>query len=108
MLFDLLYKCCLIKPSTSNKTTNPSWLVLYNSFFSVLVEAQKLEKISLQHIQDLLHRVEEVVGLLTILVDHQYHILASTLTQVNVVHWSWDLIVAFSEPLHIYFAWHSD
>ena len=57
-------------------------LCLIGSYCFILVEAQKLEKISLQHIQDLLHRVEEVVGLLTILVDHQFHVLASTLTQV--------------------------
>ena len=33
----------------------------------------------------MLHRVEEVVGLLTILVDHQFHVLATTLSQVSIV-----------------------
>ncbi|XP_060081127.1 nuclear pore complex protein Nup155-like [Ylistrum balloti] len=44
-------------------------------------EAQKMEKISLQHIQDLIHRVEEVLGLLKILVDHQFHIVANQLSK---------------------------
>ncbi|KAJ8305762.1 hypothetical protein KUTeg_016307 [Tegillarca granosa] len=44
-------------------------------------EAQKIEKISLQHIQELIHRIEEVLGLLKILVDHQFHIIASLLTK---------------------------
>ena len=49
----------------------------------ISVEAQKLEKISLQHLQDLIHRIEEVVGLLKITVEHQFHMLSATLTQVH-------------------------
>ncbi|XP_052776486.1 nuclear pore complex protein Nup155-like isoform X2 [Mya arenaria] len=45
------------------------------------VEAQKLEKVSLQHVQELIHRVEEVLGLLRVLVDHQFHTLAACLTK---------------------------
>ena len=59
-----------------------SQTLYFPSHFCYLVEAQKLEKISLQHIQDLIHRVEEVVGLMKIMVDHQFHVLAATLTQV--------------------------
>ncbi|KAL4235731.1 hypothetical protein ACF0H5_004123 [Mactra antiquata] len=43
-------------------------------------EAQRIERVSLQHIQDLIHRVEESLGLLKILVDHQFHTLAATLS----------------------------
>ncbi|KAK3089178.1 hypothetical protein FSP39_001520 [Pinctada imbricata] len=45
------------------------------------VEAQRLEKISLQYIQELIHRVEEVLGLLKILVDHQFHIIVAQLSK---------------------------
>ncbi|KAL5017128.1 hypothetical protein ScPMuIL_006717 [Solemya velum] len=44
-------------------------------------EAQKLEKVSLQQIQELIHRVEEVIGLFKVLVDHQFHTLAAALTK---------------------------
>ncbi|XP_067677422.1 nuclear pore complex protein Nup155-like isoform X1 [Haliotis asinina] len=44
-------------------------------------EAQRQEKISLQHIQDMLHRVEEVLGLWKVLFDHQFHVIASGLTK---------------------------
>lgn len=44
-------------------------------------EAQKMEKVSLQHINDLIRRVEEVLGLWRILVDHQLHIIVSTLSK---------------------------
>jgi len=54
----------------------------------VTVEAQKLEKVSLQAVQELIHRVEEVLGLLKVLVDHQFHTLAATLTKVGTLH-SW-------------------
>ncbi|WAR23622.1 NU155-like protein, partial [Mya arenaria] len=47
----------------------------------IWVEAQKLEKVSLQHVQELIHRVEEVLGLLRVLVDHQFHTLAACLTK---------------------------
>ena len=56
---------------------------IFSLHFSV--EAQKLEKISLQHLQDLIHRIEEVVGLLKITVEHQFHMLTATLTQVHKV-----------------------
>ncbi|XP_046570812.1 LOW QUALITY PROTEIN: nuclear pore complex protein Nup155-like, partial [Haliotis rubra] len=46
-------------------------------------EAQRQEKISLQHIQDMLHRVEEVLGLWKVLFDHQFHVIASGLTKIN-------------------------
>ncbi|XP_041357627.1 nuclear pore complex protein Nup155-like [Gigantopelta aegis] len=42
-------------------------------------EALKIEKISLQHIQDLLHRIEEIFGLWKVLVDHQFHAVAEVL-----------------------------
>ncbi|XP_052257804.1 nuclear pore complex protein Nup155-like [Dreissena polymorpha] len=45
------------------------------------IEAMKIERASLQHIQELIHRVEEVLGLLRVLIDHQFHTLACTLTQ---------------------------
>ncbi|BFZ16747.1 hypothetical protein BsWGS_19786 [Bradybaena similaris] len=44
-------------------------------------EAQRLEKISLQHVQDLMRRVEEVIGLWRLLGDHQFHVLAATMSQ---------------------------
>ncbi|PVD22911.1 hypothetical protein C0Q70_16171 [Pomacea canaliculata] len=44
-------------------------------------EAQRVEKISLQHVQELLHRVEEVLGLWRVLLDHQLHLLAAGLSQ---------------------------
>lgn len=44
-------------------------------------EAQRVEKISLQHVQELLHRVEEVLGLWRVLLDHQFHMLSSALSQ---------------------------
>nr|KAG5703924.1 hypothetical protein BaRGS_008183 [Batillaria attramentaria] len=44
-------------------------------------EAQRVEKISLQHVQELLHRVEEVLGLWRVLLDHQFHTLSSALSQ---------------------------
>ncbi|XP_076462327.1 nuclear pore complex protein Nup155-like isoform X2 [Babylonia areolata] len=44
-------------------------------------EAQRVEKISLQHVQELLHRVEEVLGLWRVLLDHQFHTLAHALSQ---------------------------
>ncbi|XP_050400754.1 nuclear pore complex protein Nup155 isoform X1 [Patella vulgata] len=44
-------------------------------------EAQKLEKISLQHVRELIHQVEEVLGLWKVLVDHQFHVLAACLTK---------------------------
>ncbi|XP_005105150.1 nuclear pore complex protein Nup155 [Aplysia californica] len=44
-------------------------------------EVQRMEKISLQHVQELLHRVEEVLGLWRVLIDHQFHTLAATMTQ---------------------------
>lgn len=50
---------------------------------SVAAEAQKMEKVSLQHINDLIRRVEEVLGLWRILVDHQLHIIVSTLSKVQ-------------------------
>jgi nuclear pore complex protein Nup155 len=40
-----------------------------------------VEKISLQYVQELLHRVEEVVGLWRVLLDHQFHTLSVTLSQ---------------------------
>merc|ERR1719239_455234 len=43
-------------------------------------EVQRMEKISLQHVQDLLHRVEEVMALWRVLIDHQFHTLAATLS----------------------------
>ena len=43
-----------------------------------------MEKVSLQHIHDLIRRVEEVLGLWRILVDHQLHIIVSTLSKVTV------------------------
>ena len=48
-------------------------------------EVQRMEKISLQHVQELLHRVEEVLGLWRVLIDHQFHTLAATLTQVRYI-----------------------
>lgn len=42
-----------------------------------------MEKVSLQHINDLIRRVEEVLGLWRILVDHQLHIIVSTLSKVQ-------------------------
>lgn len=45
-------------------------------------EAQRLEKISLQHVQDLMRRVEEVIGLWRLLGDHQFHVLAAAMSQV--------------------------
>ncbi|GFN98864.1 nuclear pore complex protein nup155-like [Plakobranchus ocellatus] len=44
-------------------------------------EVQRMEKISLQHAQDFLHRVEEVLGLWRVLLDHQFHVLANTMSQ---------------------------
>ncbi|KAK3794466.1 hypothetical protein RRG08_003619 [Elysia crispata] len=44
-------------------------------------EVQRMEKISLQHAQDFLHRVEEVLGLWRILLDHQFHMLANSMSQ---------------------------
>ncbi|KAL3869881.1 hypothetical protein ACJMK2_042508 [Sinanodonta woodiana] len=44
-------------------------------------EAQKMEKISLLHVQELLHYIEEVLGLLRVLLDHQFHTLTNSLTQ---------------------------
>ena len=44
-------------------------------------EAQRVEKISLQHVQELLHRVEEVLGLWRVLLDHQFHTLTAALSQ---------------------------
>ncbi|KAK3595250.1 hypothetical protein CHS0354_010857 [Potamilus streckersoni] len=44
-------------------------------------EAQKIEKISLLHVQKLLHYIEEVLGLLQVLLDHQFHTLTTSLTQ---------------------------
>uniref|UniRef100_A0A0B7BCT5 Nucleoporin Nup133/Nup155-like N-terminal domain-containing protein n=1 Tax=Arion vulgaris TaxID=1028688 RepID=A0A0B7BCT5_9EUPU len=44
-------------------------------------EVQRMEKISLQHVQDLLHRIEEVIGLWRLLVDHQLHVLAAAMSQ---------------------------
>jgi len=44
-----------------------------------------MEKVSLQHIQELIHQVEEVLGLLKVLVDHQFHTLAAGLTKVRFV-----------------------
>ena len=46
-------------------------------------EVQRMEKISLQHAQDFLHRVEEVLGLWRILLDHQFHMLANSMSQVQ-------------------------
>ena len=43
-----------------------------------------MEKVSLQHIHDLIRRVEEVLGLWRILVDHQLHIIVSTLSKVTI------------------------
>ncbi|KAL8597837.1 hypothetical protein ACOMHN_061370 [Nucella lapillus] len=43
-------------------------------------EAQRVEKISLQHVQELLHRVEEVLGLWRVMLDHQFHTLAHALS----------------------------
>ena len=40
-----------------------------------------MEKISLQHVQELLHRVEEVLGLWRVLLDHQFHTLTAALSQ---------------------------
>ena len=51
--------------------------------FYYKAEAQKMEKISLQHVQDLIHQIEEVLGLLKILCDHQFHVIASALTKVS-------------------------
>jgi len=42
-------------------------------------EVQRMEKISLQHVQELLHRVEETLGLWRVLIDHQFHTLAGAL-----------------------------
>ncbi|KAK7100912.1 nuclear pore complex protein Nup155-like [Littorina saxatilis] len=44
-------------------------------------EAQRVEKISLQHVQELVHRVEEVLGLWRVLLDHQFHTLTAALSQ---------------------------
>ncbi|KAH9488744.1 hypothetical protein Btru_059325, partial [Bulinus truncatus] len=44
-------------------------------------DVQRMEKISLQHVQELLHRLEEVLGLWRVLVDHQFHMLVSTLSE---------------------------
>ena len=38
-----------------------------------------MEKISLQNVRELLHRVEEVVGLWCVLLNHQFHIITSAL-----------------------------
>ncbi len=46
-------------------------------------EAQRMEKISLQYIQDLLRRVEEVLGLWKVLFDHQFHVIAAALSKVS-------------------------
>ena len=54
------------------------------SFCVFLAEALKIEKISLQHIQDLLHRVEEILGLWKVLVDHQFHAIAEVLSKVHL------------------------
>ena len=62
------------------------------------MEAQKLEKISLQHLQDLIHRIEEVVGLLKITVEHQFHMLSATLTQVHKVFKTYILYKDFFSP----------
>ncbi|XP_060597073.1 nuclear pore complex protein Nup155-like [Ruditapes philippinarum] len=43
--------------------------------------AQRVEKVSLQQIQELIHRVEEALGLLKVLVDHQFHTMAATLSK---------------------------
>jgi ABC-type transporter Mla maintaining outer membrane lipid asymmetry ATPase subunit MlaF len=39
--------------------------------------------VSLQQIQELIHRVEEALGLLKVLVDHQFHTMAATLSKVT-------------------------
>lgn len=41
-----------------------------------------MEKISLQHVQDLIHQVEEVLGLLKVLCDHPFHHVAAALSKV--------------------------
>lgn len=47
------------------------------------VDVQRMEKISLQHVQELLHRLEEVLGLWRILVDHQFHMLVAAMAKVS-------------------------
>ncbi|CAL1535434.1 unnamed protein product, partial [Lymnaea stagnalis] len=44
-------------------------------------DVQRMEKISLQYVQDLLHRLEEVLGLLRLLVDNQFHMLVASMKQ---------------------------
>ncbi|CAC5400979.1 NUP155 [Mytilus coruscus] len=44
-------------------------------------EAQKMEKISLHQVQDLIHQVEEVLGLLKVLCDHPFHHVAAALSK---------------------------
>ena len=78
-----LSKLILVLPCQTLKTGFLISRLEYFLHFSV--EAQKLEKISLQHLQDLIHRIEEVVGLLKITVEHQFHMLSATLTQVHKV-----------------------
>lgn len=55
-----------------------------------------MEKVSLQHINDLIRRVEEVLGLWRILVDHQLHIIVSTLSKVQYLQ---DSILQHPPPL---------
>uniref|UniRef100_A0A2C9M6L4 Nucleoporin Nup133/Nup155-like N-terminal domain-containing protein n=1 Tax=Biomphalaria glabrata TaxID=6526 RepID=A0A2C9M6L4_BIOGL len=43
-------------------------------------DVQRMEKVSLQHVQELLHRLEEVLGLWRVLVEHQFHLLVPTLS----------------------------
>lgn len=48
-------------------------------------DVQRMEKVSLQHVQELLHRLEEVLGLWRVLVEHQFHLLVPTLSDVSHV-----------------------
>ncbi|XP_059140242.1 nuclear pore complex protein Nup155-like [Physella acuta] len=52
-----------------------------NSRKRLQADVQRMEKISLQHVQELLHRLEEVLGLWRILVDHQFHMLVAAMAE---------------------------
>ena len=61
----------------------PKWAIQVYRINFISANAQRVEKVSLQHIQELIHRVEEALGLLKVLVDHQFHTLAATLSKVG-------------------------
>ena len=76
LIFCGVFKCCF-----HLKFKNLNFYYLY------VVECQNMERASLQNVRELAIQVEQVLGLLKVLVDHQFPMLAQKLNLVSFINY---------------------